>query len=193
MHKIHIKRLVALLCAALAAATLAGCGAASSLPRPMPTAGAATYNIAGSCAISQEGGVITVSGTIDVIEATKVNVSIVAQDSRILAERTIDKTAGNISEQFTLTDEQMEGVVDMQGFICCAPSYYGKQPANVYDKYGKKFENITNGKETAVFNNEGVILTFASDWLWGIIPSPTQAPAPSPTDAPETTPAESAT
>ena len=170
MRKIHIKRLAAFLSAVLIVTALAGCAGATSLPRPTPSAGAQTYSIAGSCTISQSGNVITVSGTIDVIEGTKVNVSVVAQDSRILVERTIGKTSGDISEQFTLTAEQMEGVVDMQGFICCAPSFYEKQPSEVYDKYGKKFENITNGLDTAVWSNEGVVLTFASDWLYGPYP-----------------------
>ena len=193
MRKFHIKRLAAVLCAALAAVMLAGCGAAASLPRPTPTAGAPAYEIAGSCQISQEGNVVTVSGTIDIMNGAFVDVSVVAQDSTVLDHRTIQKTSDSIREQFTLTDEQLAEVVDFMGYICCAPTFYKNQPAEVYDRYGKKFENITNGKETAVWTNEGVILTFSSDWFRGVIPSPTQAPAPSPDDEPETSPAESAT
>ena len=47
-------------------------------------------------------------------------------------------------------------------------------------KYGKNFQNMTNDEDTAIWTNEGVILIFASDWLYGIVSSPTAAPTASP-------------
>jgi hypothetical protein len=186
MRNIHIKRLAAFAAAALCVLALAGCGQAAALPRPKPTEGATTVTITGNCAISKSGNDITVSGAIDVMNGAYINISVVAQNGMVLANKTIQKSDAPISETFPLTDEQLASAVDLKGYICCAPSYYQKQPNEVYAAYGKKFENIANGEDTAVFTNEGVILTFASDWLNGVIPSPTAGPTPSPTPAAST-------
>ena len=185
MRNIHIKRLTALIAMALCVVALVGCGQAASLQRPTPTAGAVTVPVSGTCTISEDNGVITVTGTLDVMNGAWIDVSIVAQNSAILSHSTFQKTDEPISLQFTLTEEQMEGVVDIQGFICCAPSYYHKQSDEVYAAYGKKFENITALDENVVWTNEGVILVVASDWLYGLIPSPTPGPTTAPTATPE--------
>jgi len=179
MYNFYIKRVAAVLAVALCVLTLAGCGQAAALERPTPAADAQTVTINGTCAISKDGDTFTVSGSIDVMDGAYIDVSVVAQDGTILANSTFQKSDELISESFTLTADQLEGVVDVKGYICCAPSYYHKQPDEVYDAYGKEFENIENGEDTAIFSNEGVVLTFASDWLYGEIPSPTAGPTES--------------
>jgi hypothetical protein len=170
----------------LITAAAAGCsGGAAPLARPEATPGAATFEITGSCTISREGNVFTVSGETSIMKDALIDVSIVSDSGMVIDHRTITSTGAAISERFTVTEEQLDGVVDMKGYICCAPSYYGKQPKAVTDVYGSKFLNITNDTKTAVWSNEGVILTFASDWLNGVIPSPTNAPTPVPTATPE--------
>ena len=193
MRKIRFKWLAGVLSAALIITTLAGCGAAAALSRPLPTVGAATISIDGSCTISQSGDVITVSGTIGVMNGTVIDVSIVSQNGMVIDHLSFAKTQDTISQQFTVPADKLEGVVDMKGYISCAPSYYGQQPTDpdVYAAYGKKFENITN-TENVVWNNEGIILTFESDWLNGAIPSPTDAPTPTPIPTTASTPTGSA-
>ncbi len=190
MHNFIIKRLAAVLAVILCVAALAGCGQAASLKPPTHSDGVQVTTITGSCAITKDGNVYTVSGSIDVMNGTYIDVSVVAQNGMILAHNTILKSDTPISESFTLTDEQMEGVVDVKGYICCAPSYYKKQPSEVYDAYGKKFENLTAADGSMIWNNEGNVLTFASDWLNGVIPSPTTGPTP--TATPETSTSASA-
>lgn len=179
MRKNRLKWLAGMISAALIITTLAGCGGVSALARPMPSAGAATIAIEGSCTISQDGDVITVSGTIGVINGTMIDVSIVAQNGMVIDHKSFLKTQEDISYQFTVPADKLEGVVDMRGYISCAPSYYGKQPTEILTAYGNKFENITN-TENVVWSNEGIVLTFASDWLRGQIPSPTAGPTPTP-------------
>jgi len=188
MYKFYIKRLTAALAVILCAALLAGCGQAASLKRPEATEGATEVTISGTCSISQEGDVFTVSGSIDVMNGTWIDVSVVSQNGMILAHKTFQRSDEPILETFTITADKLEGVVDVKGYICCAPSYYHKQETEVYNVYGKKFENIQNGADTAVFNNEGVVLTFASDWLHGAIPSPTAGPTPTPAETADTSP-----
>ena len=185
MYNFYTKRVAAVLGVALCVLALAGCGQAAALERPEPSEGVQKVTITGTCAISQNGDVFTVTGSIDVMNGAWIDVSVVAQDGTILANNTFQKSDEPISESFTLTEEQLTGVVDVQGYICCAPSYYHKQTDEVYAAYGKKFENIANEGETAIFNNEGVILTFASDWLYGEIPSPTTEPTTEPSESAE--------
>jgi|GEM_PF-1442870 hypothetical protein len=192
MRKIRLKWLAGLLSATLIITALAGCGSVSSLERPMPTAGATTYTVTGSCTISKSGDVVTVSGATDAMNGALIDVSVVAQNGIVIDHTAIQKTGDEISAQFTVTDEKYGDVVDMKGYITIAPLYYGKQSDEVYATYGKKFENITNDTDTAIWNNEGVILVFASEWLNGVVPITTPGPAPSPTATPEATPTVSA-
>jgi hypothetical protein len=180
MRKTRVKMLAVLLAMGLCAFALAGCGTAT-LSRPVPSDASLGVVVAGSCEIAYSGNVITVSGTIDVPDGAWIDVSIVAQNSTTIDHRTIQKSQAPISEQFTLSDEALEGMVDIQGFICFAPSYYHKQSNDIYTKYGNKFQNITN-TENVVWNNEGIIVTYASGWLYGNIPTPTPGPIPSPTE-----------
>ena len=184
MHNFYIKRVAAVLAVALCILTLAGCGQAAALQRPEPSEGVQKVTITGACAISQTGDVFTVTGSIDVMNGTYIDVSVVAQDGAILANHTFQKSDEPISVEFTLTADQLEGVVDMKGYICCAPSYYHKQTDEVYAAYGKKFENFET-TENIVWNNEGVIALFASDWLYGEIPSPTTGPTTEPSESGE--------
>jgi hypothetical protein len=183
MRKIRLKWLAGLLSALLIIIALAGCGSISSLAKPAPTEGAATHAVTGSCTISKNGDVFTVSGTTDIMNGALIDISVVAQDGTVIANKTITKTQDAISEQFTITAEQLSSVKDLRGYICCAPSFYGKQTVEVFGAYGNKFENITANAEDMVWNNEGIVLTFASDWLYGVVPETTPAPSPSPTVA----------
>ena len=191
MRKIRLKWLAGVLSAALIITVLAGCGGASALLRPVPTPGAAEVSIDGSCTISQSGDVITVSGTIGVMNGTIIDISILAQNGMTIDHYSLAKTQDEVSWEFTVPADKLEGVVDIKGYISCAPSYYGKQPTEVLTTYGKKFENINN-TENVVWNNEGVALVFASDWLYGIVPSPTAGPTPTPIATPAATPSVSA-
>lgn len=189
MRKKSVKWLAGALSALLIIAALAGCGKVSSLPRPTPDPSLSIQNVAGSCSISRDGNVITVWGTTDFMNGAQIDVSVVAQNGMVIDHITIQKTQDEISQQFTVTDEKYGDVVDMKGYITIAPSYYGSQPSEVYAAYGRKFQNIGNTQDV-VWNNEGVILVFASDWLYGVVPSPTAGPTPiaAPTATPEATP-----
>ena len=191
MRKIRLKWLAGALSAALIITVLAGCGGAAALLRPVPTPGAAEVSIDGSCTISQSGDVITVSGTIGVMNGTIIDISILAQNGMTIDHYSLAKTQDEVSWEFTVPADKLEGVVDIKGYISSAPSYYGKQPTEVLEAYGKKFENINN-TENVVWNNEGVALVFESDWLYGIVPSPTAGPTPTPIATPAATPTVSA-
>ncbi len=193
MRKIRFKWLVGVISAALIIATLAGCGGVSALQRPTPgpSSTAAPVSVDGSCTISQNGDVITVSGTINVINGTIIDVSLVAQNGMIIDHHAMAKTEENVKWDFTVPADKLEGVADIKGYISCAPAYYGKQPPEVYAAYGSKFENITN-TDNVVWNLEGIELVFASEWLNGVIPSPTAGPTPTAIPTPAATPSGSA-
>lgn len=191
MRVISKKMLAVLFTAVFVITALAGCGGVSSLARPTPDPSASLLPVTGSCAISKNGDVFTVSGTTDIMNGALIHISVVAQDGTAIHQTTITKVQNEISEQFTITAEQLKDVVDLKGYISCAPSYYGKQPNEVYDAYGKQFQNIINDTDTAVWTTEGVLIMFASDWLYGIVPQTTPGPTPVPAATPEAAPAVS--
>ncbi len=190
MRVISKKMLAVLFTAVFVITALAGCGGVSSLARPTPDPGASQYTVNGSCSISKTGDIITVSGTTDVMNGTIINVSVVAQDGTVIDSINVTQTGAEISQQFTVTDKY-DGIVDMKGYLTITPSYYKKQPSNVTEVYGSQFQNIVNDTDTAIWSSEGVMLVFASDWLYGIVPQTTPGPTPSPAATPEAAPAVS--
>jgi len=180
MHIFHIKRITAVFAAVFCILALAGCSNVQALAMPTPDPSAVLQPVTGICTISKNGDVFTVSGKTDVMNGTLVDVSVVAQNGMVIDHQTITKTQDDISVDFTITADKLEDIVDLKGYLTIAPSFYGNQSSDVYTAYGKKFQNMTAEAENLEWTNEGVIVLFASDWLYGLIPSPTAGPTPSP-------------
>jgi hypothetical protein len=145
---------------------LTGCGAAQ-LARPTPAQGAPTYDITGECSISIKDNVITVSGKTNFDAGVFLNVSVLGNNGMTIDSATITQKNPNeqISQDFTI-DEKYNEVNKVVGYITCAPTLYGKHPAEgIYQKYGDKFECINTDTKNYIWVNDGVVVLFASDMI----------------------------
>ena len=164
MRNLRLFKCVAVTVAALIMVMMAGCGSAV-LTRPQPLAGVQTYLVTGNCEIAVEDGQIIVSGETDILDGAQIHVSVVAQNGMVLDYTVFTKTDDVFSRSFVITDEKYEGTEQVTGYITCAPSTYGAQPQNVIDAYGKQFEQVDVETKDNIWNNNGVIIIFASETI----------------------------
>jgi len=155
-----IKIIAALVSIILTVGILASCGAAV-IEKPEILAGVTPVEVTGYCEMKVEGSTITVTGETDFIATTIIHVSIVAQSGEEIDSVSISKSQDAIKQTFQITDAKYgDDVKSFTAFITVAPKLYGKQTENVYAQYGEKFERITEGH---IWNNEGIIVLFASE------------------------------
>lgn len=149
----------------IAAFILSGCSV-PQLARPIPATGAPSYDITGECSISVSGNTITVSGRTNFDPSVLLNISVIGQNGMTIdsANITLKEAGEQISHDFTI-NEKYEGVNKVVGYIACAPTQYGNQPEGIYQKYGKKFECIKTDNKNYIWNNNGVVVLFASDMV----------------------------
>ena len=164
MRNKSLKITAVALIVAILAMMMAGCGA-PTISKPQMSEGAQSVKVEGSCDIAINGDVITVSGETNLMDGVVLDISIVSQDGMTVDNVRVTKNGDQVSQDFAITSEKFdETVKSVTGFIACAPSQYG-QHANqdtVFDKYGKKFENIEADKENLVWNAGGNVVLFAS-------------------------------
>ena len=155
-----IKIIAVLVSIILVVGMLASCGAAL-IEKPEILEGVTPVEVTGYCEMKVEGTTITVIGETDFIVGTIINISIVAQSGEEIDSVTISKSQDAISQTFQITDDKYgDEIKSFTAFISIAPKRYGKQADNVYAQYGEKFERITEGH---IWNNEGIIVLFASE------------------------------
>ena len=135
MRRIHINRLAALICALLAVAALTGCGAPEPLERPMPSPGRRNIrhrgklrHLKGRRRHYRIGHNRRHRGHMGRYFGRCAG----QQDTR--SPHDTKKHRATYPSSSPFTEEQLSGMVDMQGFISCAPSYYHKQSDDVYSK-----------------------------------------------------------
>jgi hypothetical protein len=161
MHKKSFIIFVAV-CTAILSLLLSGCGAAA-IARPTPDPGAQLVKITGSCDITVNGNVITVSGTTNIMDGAMIYISVLGQNGMTLDKATIKKSGDQISQNFTM-DDKYEKINAITGFITCAPRLYGTQD-DLYKTYGNKFENIDAPNDNYQWDNEGKVIIFQSKQL----------------------------
>lgn len=144
---------------------LSGCGV-PQLAKPTLAPGAPTYDITGECGISISGNVITVSGKTNFDKDVLLNISVVGQNGMTIDSVTITQKNPDdqISHDFTI-DDRYDGITKVVGYITCAPTQYGNQLDGIYQKYGKRFECINTDNDNYIWNNNGVVVLFASDMV----------------------------
>jgi len=143
---------------------LSGCGGANTLKPPAMKEGAVAVKVTGSCEMTIDGDTVTVSGETDIMPGSVVCVSVESQNGITLDSAVVTVQDKKISQQFKITEEKYgEGVVSVVGHITFSPRQYGTQPAEVYEKYGNKFENITPDGKNVLWNTNGNFVVFASE------------------------------
>lgn len=143
---------------------LGGCSGGGTLNKTEMKEGAVAVTVTGSCNIKVENGVITVSGETNLLSGSILYISVEAQNGITLDSVKITKgDSDQISQDFSITDDKYtDSVVSVIGHITCAPRLYGTQPANIYETYGDKFENIVSDGNL-IWNSSGVSVVFGSE------------------------------
>jgi len=145
---------------------LAGCGGGAALKPPAMKEGAVPVTVTGSCELTIDGDTITVSGEMDVPPQSLLRVSVESQSGITLDSDVIIFEGKKISREFKITEDKYgEGVVSIIGHITFSPRQYGKQPEEVYEKYGTKFENIRPDGINVLWNTNGNFVMFASEMV----------------------------
>ncbi len=105
-----------------------------------------------------EGNVLNVSGTTNLMDGTNGVIS-VAQCGRHDSSRgQVYKRGEGISHDFTVGDDWQDIVY---GFITFDTQQADKQPKEVTNAYGKKFENLTG--ESIIWDLKGVAVVLQSE------------------------------
>lgn len=139
--------------------SLTGCfGGGAKLDRPTMSAGAASYEVTGSCQAALNGDVLTVSGTCDIADGTYGTISVYSIDGEELASEVIVKTGDNLTYDFAVAGNWPD---QAYGFITFDTTQAGTQPDGILAMYGKKFENITG--PGVVWDSHGNAVVFQSE------------------------------
>jgi len=155
------KLIAAMAVIVILAAVLAGC-TSSTIPKPTPQEGVSTFEITGYCDMTVEGSTITVTGETSFITGTLMEISIVAQNGKVIDTADISKTDDDaIEATFQITDDKYgDDVKIITAYITVGPKTPGKQISAVYSEYGNSFERISND---TVWNKSGNVVMFESE------------------------------
>lgn len=164
MFNKYLKLSAAVLMSIMAVLLLAACGEAA-ISRPQPKVDAVMVKVSGSCDIAVSNGIITVSGQTNIEKGALIHVSVVSQSGAVIDYQLITKDSDEIKCDFEKTQEKYGDISQITGYITFAPVRYGKQPEEIYNIYGEKFENIEFEKESVVWDNKGIIVLFASETM----------------------------
>lgn len=148
--------IVVMMCVVL----LSGCGGTPALNRPQPAEGAKTFAVEGGCEAVLNGNTLTVSGTTNLMDGTNGVITVLNSNGTRAAQEKFTKQGDSISHDFVVGEEWGDVVY---GFIAFDTQNADKQPAEVTDVYGKKFENLTGSEENIIWNTKGIIAIFQSE------------------------------
>lgn len=138
---------------------ICGCGKNSSeVLKPTQSEGAQSYNIEGDCIANLNNNILTVSGTNNVIDNTNGVITILNSNGSVADKKKFQQQNGSVTMDFDVKDDWTDSV-----YACIAYSTQqgDKQPREITDIYGKKFENMTG--ENVIWDLKGVIAVFQSD------------------------------
>ena len=141
----------------LSVAVLSACGS-SELVRPSMAEGATAVDVSGTCEATLEGDVLKVTATTNLDDGVIGRISVASYDGRVLEKKAITKSGDNLSAEFTVGSDWPETVYC---FYVADPSEDGRQTDAVYEKYGKKFENMQG--DQVIISANGLALTLRSE------------------------------
>ncbi|HBU13345.1 MAG TPA: hypothetical protein DEB31_11710 [Clostridiales bacterium] len=153
------KKMTVLLASVLLAVfVFAGCGGVAEIRKPAPSEGAAMFTVEGSCEAAVGAGVITVSGTANLMSGTNGVIALMGADGEDLGKVDFVMQAGEaITHEFAVDEGWPQHVY---AFITFDTDQAKGQPREVTDVYGKKFENLEG--EDVIWDLQGCIVSFMS-------------------------------
>jgi hypothetical protein len=150
----------AVLVAALTALTACS-GGSSELAKATPIAGKDVKTITGSVTLSKtDDNMLKVDCTTDIMNGAKLRISIDSYEGTMLAYQDIEKTGDTFSATFGIQQDWASSA-PIYANVVCMPKSYGKQPSEVREAYGDKFENIDG--DIIIWNDEGNSIVITSE------------------------------
>ena len=156
MHK--MKKILLSFALLILAAGLCACGAAS-ITKPIPDESAEIVKIDASCTMTRVGDKLKVSVSTNLMDGAVMKVTIDSYNGDQLAAKYYTKAGDNFYVEFDI-DPKWSGAVF--GTMVCEPHMNGEHTTEIYDKYGKRFQNIAG--EHILYNmSEGNYLAVQSE------------------------------
>ena len=153
------KRLIFLIIITLMFTLLYGCaGKTYEVVKPSQSADAQSYNITGECKATLNDNILYVTGTNNIIDNTNGVITILNSNGSVADEKKFKLENGSVEVDFEVKDDWTDTVYALIAF---STQQGDKQPRDVTDVYGKKFENMTG--ENIIWDLKGVIAIFQSD------------------------------
>jgi len=155
------KKIALILGIILTATTLASCTGAAKVSRPSMSEGATAITVTGNCKIEKvDEKTVRVSAECDLVDGTLVRLSVDSQLGKMLDSKVLVKGSEALIAEFEIQEDWPEIVM---GNLVSAASSMGKQPSNVTDVYGKKFENLSG--DNVVYSATECSLVLQSETL----------------------------
>jgi len=146
----------------------AGCGGSAPLPRPMPSAAAEgeeakpMVTVEGSCEAVLSGDSLTVRGENNLMDGTNGVITVLSSTGLKVDEVKITKQGNNLEHTFTVDEEWPD---EVYGFISFGTNQGDKQPREVTEAYGKKFEYLDGDSSIIIWDNKGIVAVFQSEMV----------------------------
>jgi len=141
------------------AAVLTGCARGSAeVSKPKPSEGAEMFTVEGECGAALDGNILTVSGSSNLMDGTNGVISVLNSDGIMVEEHKFTQSGESVSFDFEVQDDWTDIVY---GYISFSTQQGDKQPKEVTEVYGKKFENLEG--ENIIWDLKGVIAVFQSE------------------------------
>lgn len=148
--------LLVVACAALSGA----CARQPQLSKPSVEEGVTPIEVSGNCTaeLVDGGEVLRVSGTCSLIDGTNGIVCVLNADGSTVDKRKFVKESEDLSFDFDVTGEWSDTVY---GFISFDTQQCDRQPDEVTELYGKRFQNLEG--PDVIWDSKGVIAVFQSE------------------------------
>lgn len=149
--------LILILCVAIS--LLSSCARKTyEVAKPAQSEGAQSYNIEGTCVAELNGSTLSVSCTNNIIDNANGVITILNSNGSVAEEKKFKQEHGSVNMDFDIKDDWTDSV-----YACTAFSTQqgDKQPKEVTEIYGKKFENMIG--ENIIWDLKGVIAIFQSE------------------------------
>lgn len=155
---LRIKKTVVFLILAVLVFGACACGS-PAIAKPAPDEGAEIAKIDAKCTMTRNGDVLKVSVSTNLMDGAAMKVTIDSYNGDQLAAKYYTKAGDNFFVEFDI-DPNWKGAVF--GTMTCEPHANGEHTKEIYEKYGKKFQNI-EGPQILYNTSEGNYLAVQSE------------------------------
>ena len=137
-----------------------GCAASGAIAKPSPEQDKEILTVEGSCAavLKDEGTVLNVTGTANLMDGTNGVISVLSADGTKLDEHRFTQAGEDVDWDFEVGSDWPAVVYS---FISYGTQNMDPQPGEVTAVYGRRFQNLDG--PNVIWDTKGVIAVFQSE------------------------------